>query len=714
MSYNFSNLASTTLNGAITAAQTSITVTNGNTFPAAPFMAAFTDANNNIIEFIYVTAMSGVNNVNWTVTRQSESSSAYPAGAWASATNIVHVTTAATLTNFVQADTTQTISGAKTFTSLPSAQFTNPGWLVADGTNHGRLALASNNGAYHSAALTGDVIVVGDNASNTQAVLLAAGPTSTGYLRIGSTGSTLGGSLTSGSITTSAVTTVSGSNGSIVLQPGGGAQTGYVEFRTPSTSVRQGYIGFSTTTASADTGTIPYVAGTHAFTGAVTTTGNLSENGNRVYSAGNAPPYPVTSVAGRTGAVVVGPADIASGTFPGNYTIPNISLTGSMSGAAGATISTAGSITSGAQTGNGFYFAARDSSRTWAWYSQTGTASLYNGTSDVLTVSPAGAIGAAAINLTGTDSTIMGSSGTVARMRITDDGTYSYIQTDRTLRFAPYGSSTRRADIDTSGNLTTAGSIVGSMSSATNVHQMRMYVNAGSAYSNTMQIFLDGSADTTYSPRLAFHLGNVVASQIGMDRSGNIRTYDNPGTGYAAFLAGAIYDNGNRVYSASNTPPYPNQVQYANQTWNDNAWQSFHWSGQSGQPTWLWGSNDGANNYVWNPSNFSVNYANSAGSANSVAWGNVGSKPFTWMTFAQTFGTPSSGGLMGITHNLGTTPTAVVVTHYVGGGSGTGTVGGAIFCTVTYRDGSVFWIHAWINGSTNYASASNYYWFAAY
>lgn len=54
---------------------------------------------------------------------------------------------------------------------------------------------------------------------------------------------------------------------------------------------------------------------------------------------------------------------------------------------------------------------------------------------------------------------------------------------------------------------------------------------------------------------------------------------------------------------------------------------TFHWSGQSGQPTWMWGGNDRANQYVYNPSNFSVNYANSAGSANAVAWGNVSSKP---------------------------------------------------------------------------------------
>lgn len=50
-------------------------------------------------------------------------------------------------------------------------------------------------------------------------------------------------------------------------------------------------------------------------------------------------------------------------------------------------------------------------------------------------------------------------------------------------------------------------------------------------------------------------------------------------------------------------------------TWNSD----WYWSGQGGQPSWLWGSNDGVNMYVWNPSNFSVNYANSAGTANKLS-----------------------------------------------------------------------------------------------
>ena len=63
-------------------------------------------------------------------------------------------------------------------------------------------------------------------------------------------------------------------------------------------------------------------------------------------------------------------------------------------------------------------------------------------------------------------------------------------------------------------------------------------------------------------------------------------------------------------------------VNYANSAgsvaWGNVTGKPFNWSGQSGQPTWLWGSNDGTNYYVWNPSNFSVNYANSAGNADTV------------------------------------------------------------------------------------------------
>lgn len=34
---------------------------------------------------------------------------------------------------------------------------------------------------------------------------------------------------------------------------------------------------------------------------------------------------------------------------------------------------------------------------------------------------------------------------------------------------------------------------------------------------------------------------------------------------------------------------------------------NFNWSGQAGQPSWLWGGTDGINMFVYNPSNFNVN-----------------------------------------------------------------------------------------------------------
>lgn len=45
---------------------------------------------------------------------------------------------------------------------------------------------------------------------------------------------------------------------------------------------------------------------------------------------------------------------------------------------------------------------------------------------------------------------------------------------------------------------------------------------------------------------------------------------------------------------------------------------TFNWSGQSGQPTWLWGGNNQHSYYVYNPSNFRVAYASSAGNADTT------------------------------------------------------------------------------------------------
>ena len=48
-----------------------------------------------------------------------------------------------------------------------------------------------------------------------------------------------------------------------------------------------------------------------------------------------------------------------------------------------------------------------------------------------------------------------------------------------------------------------------------------------------------------------------------------------------------------------------------------------NWSGQGGQPTWLWGGNDGTNFYVYNPSNFSVAYAATVAAATASVYGGM-------------------------------------------------------------------------------------------
>lgn len=103
---------------------------------------------------------------------------------------------------------------------------------------------------------------------------------------------------------------------------------------------------------------------------------------------------------------------------------------------------------------------------------------------------------------------------------------------------------------------------------------------------------------------------------------------------------------------------------------------NFHWSGQGGQPSWLWGGNDGQDMYVYNPSNFSVNYANSAGSAGTLS--NWAGWAGTWIGVSRIGGTvyhnttgrwlpvSASGGNNGIAIYYGPSAETAVHNHYAG------------------------------------------------
>ncbi len=100
-------------------------------------------------------------------------------------------------------------------------------------------------------------------------------------------------------------------------------------------------------------------------------------------------------------------------------------------------------------------------------------------------------------------------------------------------------------------------------------------------------------------------------------------------TAAAARTALGALGTGDTAYNASHL-----QTSAGVSTWN--------WAGQGGQPPWLWGSSDGITMDVWNPSNFSVNYANSAGSASNIpnTYGGIGTYAFA---YCNTSSPPTSG-----------------------------------------------------------------------
>ncbi|NUX58652.1 hypothetical protein [Paraburkholderia youngii] len=151
------------------------------------------------------------------------------------------------------------------------------------------------------------------------------------------------------------------------------------------------------------------------------------------------------------------------------------------------------------------------------------------------------------------------------------------------------------------------------------------------------------SSGGTYSPLLTLTAGsyspfirsNSSASTIEMVNGANTAINFSLGDGGVLNLPRARptwvgltpWDNGNltNLSQLANGPGYLTSsgtifsAQYLRQgASTSGAAMAFNWAGQGGQPTWLWGGNDGANMYVWNPANFNVNYANSAGSAGSV------------------------------------------------------------------------------------------------
>lgn len=182
--------------------------------------------------------------------------------------------------NFVAGTITAALSGnATTATTLQTARTIGTTGITSTAASfNGSANVTIGVTAVPTTLLTGTVT----NAQLTNSSI-TIGSTN---IALGATSTSLAGLTTvsaNGAITTTAGAIGTGapaSTGRINMNPGGASNSGYLEFFSAA-NTRQGYIGFSGTNAASDTGTIPYVAGAHSFTGSITATGDITAFSDR-------------------------------------------------------------------------------------------------------------------------------------------------------------------------------------------------------------------------------------------------------------------------------------------------------------------------------------------------------------------------------------------------------------------------------------------------
>jgi hypothetical protein len=166
---------------------------------------------------------------------------------------------------------------------------------------------------------------------------------------------------------------------------------------------------------------------------------------------------------------------------------------------------------------------------------------------------------------------------------------------------------------DGSGNFaagTITASLIGAISTPNNAVGVTIGDDARLADRNAVNtVFLEGVQN---SDRGYINFSSTTGNALGAVNGGNLEWRSNVVLHAGNYNSYAPTLTGGGASGAWNIRAYPRRA-------NDGTDLNFWWSGQGGQPTWLWGGNDGVNMYVYNPSNFSVNYANSAGTVSDGA-----------------------------------------------------------------------------------------------
>jgi len=142
-------------------------------------------------------------------------------------------------------------------------------------------------------------------------------------------------------------------------------------------------------------------------------------------------------------------------------------------------------------------------------------------------------------------------------------------------------------------------------------------VTTGDTGTVTSTMILDGTivnGDISSSAAIADTKLATISTASKVSNSATTATSSNTASAIVARDASGNFTAGTITASLSGTATKASTLA---QNGGSGTGMTFYWSGQGGQPNWLWGGNDGTNHYVYSPSNFSVS---SAGSSNATTF----------------------------------------------------------------------------------------------
>lgn len=327
------------------------------------------------------------------------------------------------------------------------------------------------------------------------------------------------------------------------------------------------------------------------------------------------------------------------------------------------------------------FYTSNGSGYTSAW---TRVLTHRNYTNYTVTKTGGGASGTWGISITGTAASarkiykIDGTSRTWSTANsIVGNGLVGYVDTSTSGRWDSYGSIFQFSNLDNPTPGTNGHWVTQIWSGTSNKLGVRWRTNTGGW--SAMQTILTNTNYVSYADtRYVTALGT----------NGNYVTWTKNGT-----------TNNIIIPYATNADTVDGQHASA---FSYKSW--WHWSGQSGQPSWLWGGNSENNYYVYNPSNFNVNSAAYIRSRGTRA--------------PQTGRTQSLGDVYSYRTSSGSSSTGAPTTYTAVIGFGQGT-SGTVEIAGGWTSGMGLWYRALRDTTDNWygwrklidtSNITNYYW----